>query len=194
MRMDERLKVVRGLEENTMKSACRRVTSDLLQPNAVIGLSLPSFRCKTFLGLYMLIREEALSRRYHGNDMNQKDKLLYDQEAPPEKQFRYTILSYFVQNYFIRIDSALFISLWKDLAPFGKQIKSELLAHCIWRLLAKDKDGLATFDEVVTCFGILCNSDSVSRLRLLARSYQSPGKICANASEEFTGNSKLKSS
>ena len=37
MRMDERLKVVRGLEENTMKSACRRVTSDLLQPNAVIG-------------------------------------------------------------------------------------------------------------------------------------------------------------
>ena len=53
---------------------------------------------------------------------------------------------------------------------------------------------IATFDEVVTCFGILCNSDSVSRLRLLARSYQSPGKICANASEEFTGNSKLKSS
>ena len=37
MRMDERLKVVRGLEENTMKSACRRVTSDLLPPNAVIG-------------------------------------------------------------------------------------------------------------------------------------------------------------
>ena len=36
----------------------------------------------------MLIREEALSRRYHGNGSNQKDKLLYDQEAPPEKQFR----------------------------------------------------------------------------------------------------------
>ena len=42
MRMDERLKVVRGLEENTMKSACRRVTSDLLQPNAVIGKPLKS--------------------------------------------------------------------------------------------------------------------------------------------------------
>ena len=45
MRMDERLKVVRGLEENTMKSACRRVTSDLLQPNAVIGKPLV---CKKF--------------------------------------------------------------------------------------------------------------------------------------------------
>ena len=44
MRMDERLKVVRGLEENTMKSACRRVTSDLLQPNAVIGKLLWAFR------------------------------------------------------------------------------------------------------------------------------------------------------
>ena len=37
MRMDERLKVVRGLEENTMKSACRRVTSDLLPSSSVIG-------------------------------------------------------------------------------------------------------------------------------------------------------------
>merc|ERR1711892_153968 len=162
MRMDERLKVVRGLEENTMKSACRRVTSDLLPSNSVIGL-------------YMLIREEALSRRYHGND--HKDKLLYDQEAQPEKQFR--------------CDSSLFISLWKDLAPFGKQIKSELLAHCIWRLLAKDADGLVLFDEMVTCFGLLCNSDSISRLRLLARSYQPPGKAGGGVSgasdlEEFT--------
>ena len=71
------------------------------------------------------------------------------------------------------------------MAPFGKQLKSELLAHCIWRLLAKDAEGLVLFDEVVTCFGILCNGDSVSRLRLLARAYQPPGQI-ATANEEFT--------
>ena len=38
LRMDERLKVVRGLEDNTMKSACRRVNSDHLESNAIIGI------------------------------------------------------------------------------------------------------------------------------------------------------------
>ena len=40
LRMDERLKVVRGLEDNTMKSACRRVNSDHLESNAIIGIIL----------------------------------------------------------------------------------------------------------------------------------------------------------
>ena len=35
----------------------------------------------------MLIREEALSRRFHGNS-NSNDKLLFDPDAQPEKQFR----------------------------------------------------------------------------------------------------------
>ena len=35
----------------------------------------------------MLIREEALSRRFHGNS-NFNDKLLFDPDAQPEKQFR----------------------------------------------------------------------------------------------------------
>ena len=51
--------------------------------------------------------------------------------------------------------------------------------------MAKDAEGLVLFDEVVTCFGILCNGDSVSRLRLLARAYQPPGQV-STASEEFT--------
>ena len=43
LRMDERLKVVRGLEDNTMKSACRRVNSDHLESNAIIGIILETF-------------------------------------------------------------------------------------------------------------------------------------------------------
>ena len=37
MRMDERLKVMRGLEDNTKKSACRRVNSDHLNTTDIEG-------------------------------------------------------------------------------------------------------------------------------------------------------------
>ena len=74
-----------------------------------------------------------------------------------------------------RVDRALFVSLWKDLAPFGKIIKSELLTLRIWKLLGKDKDGLVSFEEVVITFGLLCNSDSNKRLKLITRAHQPPG-------------------
>ena len=53
MRMDERLKVVRGLEDNTMRSACRRVNSDL--PTDEV------------MALYKLIREEQGSAIHPGD-------------------------------------------------------------------------------------------------------------------------------
>ena len=40
MRMDERLKVMRGLEDNTKKSACRRVNSDHLETPDIEGIVL----------------------------------------------------------------------------------------------------------------------------------------------------------
>ena len=108
MRMDERLKVVRGLEDNTMRSACRRVNSDLAT--------------EEIMALYKLIREEAMSRRYHGQQI--KDAL-FQPEQQPEKQFR--------------VDRSLFLSLFKDLVPFGGGGSvGEMLAGRIWRLLAKD--------------------------------------------------------
>ena len=143
MRMDERLKVVRGLEDNTMRSACRRVSSDL--------------KTSEIVSLYKLIREEAMSRRYHGQQI--KDAL-FNPDQPPEKQFR--------------VDRSLWVSLFKDLVPFGKAAVGETLAGRIWKLLAKDQDGLATFEEVVTAFGELCRGDSAARLRVIARAQQPP--------------------
>jgi hypothetical protein len=67
-----------------MKSACRRVTSDL-KTNEIVSL-------------YKLIREEAMSRRYHGQ---QYKDALYSPDAQPEKQFR--------------VDRALWMSLFKEL-------------------------------------------------------------------------------
>ena len=91
-----------------MRSACRRVNSDLAT--------------EEIMALYKLIREEAMSRRYHGQQI--KDAL-FQPEQQPEKQFR--------------VDRSLFLSLFKDLVPFGGGGSvGEMLAGRIWRLLAKD--------------------------------------------------------
>ena len=66
--------------------------------------------------------KEAMSRRYHGQQI--KDAL-FQPEQQPEKQFR--------------VDRSLFLSLFKDLVPFGGGGSvGEMLAGRIWKLLAKD--------------------------------------------------------
>ena len=64
----------------------------------------------------------------------------------------------------------------------------ETLAARIWKLLAKDEDGLATFEETVTASGELCRGDSSVRLRLLARAHQPPAfapQVTKDDSEKY---------
>ena len=106
-----------------MRSACRRVNSDLAT--------------EEIMALYKLIREEAMSRRYHGQQI--KDAL-FQPEQQPEKQFR--------------VDRSLFLSLFKDLVPFGGGGSvGEMLAGRIWRLLAKD-DQENCFESLIKSYFI----------------------------------------
>ena len=75
----------------------------------------------------MLIREEALSRRFHGNS-NSNDKLLFDPDAQPEKQFRVDKgMVDSIKNSLLNFYENVFDHSKHFLAPFGR----------IWLHLAK---------------------------------------------------------
>ena len=70
----------------------------------------------------MLIREEALSRRFHGNS-NSNDKLLFDPDAQPEKQFRVDkgMVDFFKKTF--RFGMKMFLTIqstfWLPVERFG---------------------------------------------------------------------------
>ena len=70
----------------------------------------------------MLIREEALSRRFHGNS-NSNDKLLFDPDAQPEKQFRVDKGMVDFIKIAVRIFMKMFVTIlstfWLPLEGFG---------------------------------------------------------------------------
>jgi hypothetical protein len=66
-----------------------------------------------------LIREEAMSRRYHEEEIRD---CLFDPEKPAESQFR--------------VDRPLWMSLGKELLPFGKGIVGKFF-FCIFIESAK---------------------------------------------------------
>lgn len=170
LRLDQRLKVIRDLEHNTMRSACRRVTTKLGYEETE--------------ALYKLIREEAMSRRYHEEQVRD---CLFQPEEQPESQFR--------------VDRPLWMTLVRDLLPFGGGLAGEEISTRIWKLLRKDDKGFVPFEEACSIFGELCRGTSGDRLRVIARCQKSPAvqitnkdSYCCVSREDTSTNSDLTAS
>ena len=71
--------------------------------------------------LYRLIREEAMSRRYHDEEIRD---CLFDPEKPAEAQFR--------------VDRPLWMSLGRELLPFGKGLVGKFIFQVYsWNVVSK---------------------------------------------------------
>jgi len=150
IRLEHRLKVVQGLEDNIMKNVVRSVQSDC-----------PNLSEEELKLLFAIVKNEQLQRNQRLKNHN-LDTMFQSQSSQNND-------SSMTPNFELyKTDFDTFNALHTYLCLWGgsEGDTSVLLAHRVFRLMDTNRDGYLNFQEVAKTFDLLCKGDHVLKLRL----------------------------
>lgn len=169
IRLEHRLKVVQGLEDNMMKNVVRSVQSDC-----------PNLSEEELKLLFTIVKNEQLQRNQRLSKNATIDSVFQASSEPNNDKPS--------QPYFelYKTDFDTFNALHTYLCLWGgsEGDTSVMLADRMFRLMDTNKDGFLNFQEVAKTFNLLCKGDHVLKLRLFYCLHL-PGMVLPGELEEL---------
>lgn len=152
MRFDQRLKVVRKLEDTTTRTIVRGVQAEC------------KFKYDELENLFLLFKEEHMAKTYWGgntdNGTSTTDENVYDPHKPSYEQYY--------------ADKNGFRYMFSNLCPWSFGSHAIRIADQVFRLYENSKDSVVSFKDFAVTLGIMYKGDLQEKLNLLYRLHLPP--------------------
>nr|XP_039264646.1 TBC1 domain family member 9-like [Styela clava] len=148
MRFDQRLKVVRKLEDTTTRTIVRGVQSEC------------KFEYDELENLFLLFKEEHIAKTYWGGNTDNTSTATEDPTKPSYEQYY--------------ADKNGFRYMFSNLCPWSFGSHAIRIADQVFRLYENSKDSVVSFRDFAVTLGIMYRGDLQEKLNLLYRLHLPP--------------------